>query len=76
MNGATYFICPTNKSDSDDAGAVYCREASRLFTAEEGYALFFPSYLIHGSFPYRGERSRIIFSANARLEAPQTNPEV
>jgi hypothetical protein len=46
MNGAAYFICPTNKSDSDDAGAVYCREASRFFTATEGYALFFPSYLI------------------------------
>ncbi len=76
MNGATYFICPTNKSDSDDAGAAYCREASRFFTATEGYALFFPSYLIHGSLPYRGEHSRIIFSANARIEAPQKNPEV
>jgi len=76
MNGATYFICPTNKSDSDDAGAVYCREASRFFTATEGYALFFPSYLIHGSLPYRGDRSRIVFSANARIEAPQQNPEV
>ena len=76
MNGATYFICPTNKSDSDDAGAAYCREASRFFAATEGYALFFPSYLIHGSFPYKGDNSRLIFSANARIEAPQKNPEV
>ena len=71
MNGATYFICPTNKSDSDDAGAIYCREASRYFAAVEGYALFFPSHLIHGSFPYKGDQPRIIFSANARIEAPQ-----
>jgi hypothetical protein len=35
--------------------------------AEEGYALFFPPLLSHGSFPYTGKTSRIIFSANAQL---------
>jgi hypothetical protein len=68
MDGATYFICPGNKSDSSDSGAAYAGEASRYFSAKEGYALFFPSHLVHGSFPYKGDAPRIIFSANARLE--------
>ena len=68
MDGATFFICPNNKSDSNDYGACYAREASRFFTAKEGYALFFPSHLVHGSFPYSGDQPRLIFSANARVE--------
>ena len=68
MDGATYFISPANKSDGSDLGAAYAGEASRYFLAKEGYALFFPAHLVHGSFPYRGEAPRIIFSANARFE--------
>jgi hypothetical protein len=71
-DGATFFICPLNKSDSDDLGASYAREASRFFSAVEGYALFFPSSLIHGSFPYSGDQSRIIFSANARVDKQES----
>lgn len=67
-DGATFFINPSNKSDSDDLGACYAREASRFFTAVEGYALFFPSHLVHGSFPYSGDQPRVIFSANARVD--------
>ena len=67
-DGATFFICPLNKSDSNDFGASYAREASRFFSAVEGHALFFPSSLVHGSFPYSGDQSRIIFSANARVD--------
>ena len=70
-DGATYFISPTNKSDSDDMGNVYAREASQYFTAVEGYALFFPSHIVHGSFPSSGSEPRIIFSANARLDRPK-----
>jgi hypothetical protein len=65
--GGTYFISPFNKSDSDDWGSIYMAEASRSFQAEEGYAVFFPSFLVHGSHPYDGPLNRIIFSANARI---------
>jgi len=68
MDGATYFISPANKSDGSDPGAAYAGEASRYFAAKEGFALFFPSHLVHGSFPYRGSAPRMIFSANARFE--------
>ncbi len=68
-DGATFLICPNNKSDSNDIGASYAREACRFFQAVEGYALFFPSNLVHGSFPYSGGEQRIIFSANGRLES-------
>ncbi len=69
QDGATYLICPTNKSDSTDLGARYAREACRFFQAVEGHALFFPSHLVHGSFPYSGDRPRIVFSANGRIES-------
>lgn len=68
-DGATYLICPNNKSDSNDLGASYTREACRFFQAVEGHALFFPSNLVHGSFPYSGDEQRIVFSANGRLES-------
>ncbi len=68
QDGATYLINPTNKSDSADLGSRYAREACRFFHAVEGYALFFPSHLVHGSFPYSGDQPRIIFSCNGKLE--------
>jgi uncharacterized protein (TIGR02466 family) len=70
-DGATYFISPTNKSGSEDFGAYYTREASRYFTAVEGFALFFPAHIVHGSFPSTGNDPRVIFSANAVLEGPR-----
>lgn len=70
-DGGTFFISPFNKSDSDDWGSIYMAEASRSFRAVEGRALFFPSFLVHGSHPYRGPASRIIFSANARVSVPK-----
>lgn len=66
-DGGTFFISPFNKSDSDDWGSIYMAEASRSFPAEEGWAMFFPSFLVHGSHPYRGPQSRVIFSANAKV---------
>ena len=66
-DGGTFFISPFNKSDSDDWGSIYMAEASRSFKAAEGRALFFPSFLVHGSHPYQGEINRVIFSSNARI---------
>lgn len=68
-NGGTFFDSPfgKNESDSDDWGSIYMAEASQSFRAEEGWALFFPSFLRHGSYPYKGPVSRVIFSANAKV---------
>ena len=66
-DGGTFFISPANKSDSDDLGNAYSRITTRNFRAVEGHALFFPSSLVHGSYPFSGAQSKIIFSANAKI---------
>ena len=38
---------------------------------EEGKMLVWPSYLMHGSYPYDGKNDRIIISANARVSVMQ-----
>lgn len=60
----TYFMSPMNKSDSDDLGNLYSREASRSIVPDEGEGLFFPSTLIHSTYPQSNSNSKIIFSAN------------
>jgi len=66
-SSGTHFISPYNKSDSSDLGNLFSREASRNIIGKEGDALFFPSTLIHSSYPSANER-RIIFSANCYFE--------
>jgi len=66
-NGGTYFSSPKFPKDSDDMGNMYLEPSQWSCKAEEGYALFFPPLLLHGSFPYTGNTKRIIFSANAQL---------
>ena len=63
----TYFISPYNKSDSSDYGNFFSREASRSIIGKEGDALFFPSTLIHSSYP-SVNKIRVIFSANCYFE--------
>ncbi len=63
----THFMSPYNKSDSSDYGNFFSREASRNIIGKEGDALFFPSTLIHSSYPSLGKK-RIIFSANCFFE--------
>jgi uncharacterized protein (TIGR02466 family) len=66
-NGSTYFIRPYNRgSTHDDFGGLrYVKGGISLFKAEEGKLLIWPSFLIHGSKPYLGEKNRIIISVNA-----------
>ena len=66
-SSGTHFISPYNKSDSSDYGNFFSREASRNIIGKEGDALFFPSTLIHSSYPSSGKK-RIIFSANCFFE--------
>ena len=66
--GGTHFISPHNKSDSNDVGNTYSRESSRNIIGKEGEALFFPSTLVHSSYPSFSDQKRVIFSANAFFE--------
>lgn len=66
-SSGTHFISPYNKSDSSDYGNLFSREASRNIISKEGDALFFPSTLIHSSYPSVGKK-RVIFSANCFFE--------
>ena len=68
-NGSTYFLRPFNRGSThkDFAGIRY-NNASQLFRAEEGKLLIWPSFMMHGSKPYTGEKNRIIISANADVD--------
>lgn len=72
-DGGTYFASPDQAKDSDDPGNMYLDKSQWSCRAEEGYGLFFPPLVSHGSFPYSGNTNRIIFSANAQfIMADQT----
>jgi uncharacterized protein (TIGR02466 family) len=60
----THFVSPLNKADSDDLGNAYSHEATRNIIPSEGEALFFPSTIVHSTYPIKGDRNKIIFSAN------------
>jgi len=65
-DGGTYLLSPL-KEKSHDLGDLYIEQSRFDVGAEEGFTLFFPSFLKHGSYPYRGADPRIIFSANAKV---------
>ena len=60
----THFFSPFNKADSDDPGNSYSHESSRNIMPSEGEALFFPSSIIHSTYPNSNRSNKIIFSAN------------
>ena len=66
-NGSTYFLRPYNRGSTHDdfGGTRYNEGGASLFKAEEGKLLIWPSFLMHGSKPYLGDKDRIIISANA-----------
>lgn len=65
-DGGTYLQSPL-KEKSSDLGDLYIEKSRFDVAATEGFALFFPSFLSHGSYPYGGTDPRIIFSANAKV---------
>ena len=46
----------------------YLEDENRLFVPKEGKLLIWPSYLIHGSHPYNGEKDRTIISINSSIK--------
>ncbi|MAQ48908.1 MAG: hypothetical protein CL720_04240 [Chloroflexi bacterium] len=60
----THFFSPFNKADSDDPGNSYSHESSRNLIPSEGEAIFFPSSIIHSTYPNNNQSNKIIFSAN------------
>ena len=68
-NGSTYFLRPYNRgtTHNDFGGMRYANESAGFFKAEEGKLLIWPSFIMHGSKPYIGEKDRIIISANADI---------
>ncbi len=68
-NGSTYFIRPYGRGSShkDFGGLRYINGGASLFKAEEGKLLVWPSFIMHGSKPYLGDKNRIIISANADI---------
>ena len=68
-NGSTYFMRPYNRgtTHNDFGGMRYNNESAAFFKAEEGKLLIWPSFLMHGSKPYVGDKDRIIISANADI---------
>ena len=65
-NGSTYFMRPySGPVDKNDFGSQHLEDENRLFVPEEGKLLVWPSYLLHGSHPYNGEKDRTIISINS-----------
>ena len=75
-NGGTYFQKPYPARSTFDFGAFYNKETSVDMYPEEGKMLVWPSYLMHGSYPYDGKNDRIIISANARISVMQDGKAV
>ena len=48
-------------------GSQYLEDENRIFIPKEGKLLIWPSHLIHGSHPYKGEKNRTIISINSSI---------
>tara|TARA_B100000242_G_scaffold262102_1_gene208300 strand:- start:92 stop:742 length:651 start_codon:yes stop_codon:yes gene_type:complete len=68
-NGSTYFLRPyQRRSPEDFGGKFYSSGGNATFKAVEGKMLIWPNFILHGSNPYKGEKNRIIVSANASVD--------
>tara|TARA_B100001996_G_C18623197_1_gene578623 strand:- start:436 stop:1080 length:645 start_codon:yes stop_codon:yes gene_type:complete len=66
-NGATFFQKPIPPRATPDFGSEYNKYMTTSFEPEEGKMFIWPYYLMHGSYPYSGDKNRIIVSANATV---------
>ena len=71
-NGGTYFQKPIPNRHTLDYGSYYNKFLQAQFTPEEGKMLIWPSYVMHGSYPYEGTDDRIIVSANAQVSVMES----
>ena len=71
-NGGTYFQKPIPNRHTLDYGSYYNKFLQAQFTPEEGKMLIWPSYVMHGSYPYEGTEDRIIVSANAQVSVMES----
>lgn len=68
INGSTYFLRPYAPGGKIDfGGQTYSSEITAIVKGEEGKLVVWPSFLYHGSHPYNGKESRIIVSANSKI---------
>ena len=72
-NGATYFQRPTPIRTQSDFGSLYNKSLIQSAIPQEGKLVVWPNYLMHGSYPYEGEKNRIIVSANALVSLTKDN---
>lgn len=75
-NGATYFQRPTPLRTQNDFGSLYNKSLILSAKPQEGKLIIWPNYLMHGSYPYAGEKNRIIVSANALVSLTKDNKTI
>ena len=75
-NGATYFQIPTPLRTQTDFGSLYNKSLILSAKPQEGKLVVWPNYLMHGSYPYTGEKNRIIVSANALVSLTKDNKPI
>ena len=75
-NGATYFQRPIPLRTQTDFGSLYSKSLTLSAMPQEGKLVVWPNYLMHGSYPYAGEKNRIIVSANALVSLTKKNKPV
>ena len=59
-----------------DFGSLYNRDILLSTKPQEGKLVVWPNYLMHGSYPYTGEKNRIIVSVNALVSLLKENKPV
>ena len=75
-NGGTFFQRPTPMRTQTDFGSLYNRSLLLSAKPQEGKLIVWPNYLMHGSYPYSGEKNRIIVSANTIVSLTKDNKPV
>tara|TARA_B100000073_G_scaffold121046_1_gene98333 strand:+ start:205 stop:870 length:666 start_codon:yes stop_codon:yes gene_type:complete len=66
-NGGTYFQKPSQSRSTQDFGSYYNKFLHLEAQPEEGKMYIWPNHIMHGSYPYDGDKDRIIISANVKV---------